>query len=353
MKPLYVVGTSGSGKTATCLGLIQKFMEKGLKVSYFKPVGNVGDSRGREDEDAKLMKHVLDMDAPLDKITPFTLTFDYLDKYPKENAADYMDTVVGCYAEVSEGSDLVVMEGTTNTQAMISLGLGASDIAAKLNAKILVIGMVKNDFRLDNLLMQNEYMMDKGADIVGTVFNFVPPDITDKTINTYVPILEERGSRVLGVVPESKELTSPTVQEVYDILGGELLVGEDRMGLLVKTILIGAMNVDSALEYFKKSPEKAVITGGDRTDVALAALDTDTSALILTGDLHPDHRVLEKAKEKSIPTILVPHDTYSTVEKLHYMSRKIKPEDERSLKLTKELVGEYIDWEAVLQDLPS
>ncbi|MFQ5815812.1 MAG: phosphotransacetylase family protein [Candidatus Hydrothermarchaeaceae archaeon] len=351
MKPLYVVGTSGSGKTATCLGLIQKFREEGLKVSYFKPVGNVGDAEGKEDEDAKLMKHVLDMKAPIGKITPYTLTFDYLEKYPKEGAGRYLDTVVRCYEEVSEGSDLVVMEGTTNPQAMVSLGLGASDIATKLGAEILVVSMVKNDFRLDNLVMQNEYMKDRGAHIVGTVFNFVPPDITEKTLNTYVPILEDRGFRILGVVPESKDLTSPTVQEVHDILGGELLIGEDRMGLLVKTILIGAMNVDSALKYFKKSSEKAVITGGDRTDIALAALDTHTSALILTGDLHPDHRVLSKAKEKGVPTILVPHDTYTTVERLHDMSRKIKPEDERSLKLTRELVGEYIDWEEVLLNL--
>jgi len=351
MRPLYVVGTSGSGKTATCLGLIQNFKEKGLKVSYFKPVGNVGDSQGKEDEDARLMKHALDMKAPLDKITPFTLTFDYLDKYPIEKASEYIGKIVSCYEEISKGSDVVVIEGTTNTQAMISLGLSASDIAKKLKAKVLVVGMVKNDFRLDNLLMQNEYMKDEGADIVGTVFNFVPPKITEKTLNVYVPILEEKGPRVLGVIPESKDLTSPTVQEVHDILGGELLVGEDRMDLLVKTILIGAMNVESASRYFEKSKEKAVITGGDRTDIALAALETDTSVLILTGDLHPDHRVIVKAKERDIPTILAPHDTYSTVERLHDMSRKIKPDDERSMKLTKELVDEYIDWDYILDSV--
>jgi hypothetical protein len=351
MKPLYVVGTSGSGKTATCLGLIQKFKEEDLRVTYFKPVGTVGDSKDKVDVDAKLMKSLLEIKAPLNKITPFTLTFDYLEKYPREDSDKYLDIIVHNYEELSEGSDVVIVEGTTNPQAMISLGIGASDIATRLHAKVLVVSMVKNDFRLDNLLMQNEYMKSKRADIIGTVFNFVPPSITDKTLNTYVPILEERGFRVLGIVPESIELTSPTVQEVYDILGGELLVGENRMDLLVKTILIGAMNVESALNYFKRSPEKAVITGGDRTDISLAALDTDTSALILTGDLHPDHRVLSKAKEKDVPTILVPHDTYTTVEKLHDMSRKIKPDDRRSLKLTKELVGEYIDWEEILRSL--
>lgn len=351
MRPLYVVGTSGSGKTATCLGLAQKFIESGLRVAYFKPVANPGDTRSREDEDAKLMKAVLDMKTPLNKITPFSLTVDYLEKYPKEGASGYLDTVSKCYKEISEKKDIVIIEGTTNPQSMISLRLGATDIAKKIGGRVLMVSMVKNDFRLDNLVMHNEHMRGSGADLIGTVFNFVPPGVTEKTLNTYVPILEERGFRVLGVVPSSTDLTSPTVQEVYDKLGGELLVGEDHMGLLVKTILIGAMNVESAMNYFMRSEEKAVITGGDRTDIALAALDTNTSTLILTGDLHPDHRVLAKAKEKGVPTILVPHDTYATVERLRYMSRKIKADDERSLKLTKELVEEYVDWEEIMRSL--
>ncbi|MEE8167510.1 MAG: AAA family ATPase [Candidatus Hydrothermarchaeales archaeon] len=351
MSGLYVIGTSGSGKTATCLGLAQKFQEAGLRVSYFKPIGNVGDARITEDEDAKLMKHVLKMKAPLEKITLFTLGFDYLEKYDKNKSKEYLNVIADAYQEVSEGSDVVIIEGTTNPQAMLTLNLATADIASKLGVKMLMVSTIKNDFRMDNLLLHNEYLRSRGVNLIGTIINFVPPKTIEKTETLYAPILEKRGFRILGVVPESIELTSPTVQEIHDILGGEILTGEDSMQLLLKSFLIGAMTAESALNYFKTTPEKAVITGGDRSEIALAALETSTSALILTGDLHPDPRVLSKAKEKGVPTILVPYDTYTTVEKLHDISRKIKPDDERSKRLTKELVNDYCDWEEIIKEL--
>ncbi len=351
MNGLYVVGTSGSGKTAACLGLAQKFREADLKVSYFKPVGNFGGSFGLEDEDTKLMKQVLGMRAPLDKMTLFSLTFDYLERYDKDRSGEYLDSIADAYQEVADGADVVIIEGTTNPQAMLSLDLGVADIASRLKAKVVMVSTLKNDFRLDNLLLHNDYMRRRGVELMGTILNFVPPGIMDKTEEVYAPLLEAKGFKILGVVPESLELTSPTVQEIHDILGGEILVGEDRMDPLVKSFLVGAMTPESAIKYFNEAREKAVITGGDRSEIAFAALETNTSVLILTGDLHPDHRVLDKAREKAVPTILVPYDTYTTVEKLHEISRKIKPEDERSLRLTKELVGDFIDWEEILERL--
>ena len=38
-------------------------------------------------------------------------------------------------------------------------------------------------------------------------------------------------------------------------------------------MLVGAMSVESALSYFRRKPNKAVITGGDRADIQLAALE--------------------------------------------------------------------------------
>ncbi len=351
MNPLYITGTAGSGKTATCLGLAQILQESGLKVGYFKPVGNFGDGKSKEDLDSKLMKSVLGMRAPLEKMTLFNLSFDYLDKYDSAKSNEYRDSIKAAYKEISLDADVVIIEGTTNPQAMLSLGLGSAEIALMLGAKVVMVSTLKNDFRMDNLLLHNDYLKTKGVDLLGSILNFVPPDVAEKTEKIYAKILEKNGFKVLGIVPHSVELTSPTVQEIHDILGGEVLTGEGKMGVLVKSFLIGAMTPESAITYFKKAPEKAVITGGDRTGIALAALDTSTSALILTGDLHPDPRVIEKAREKGIATILVPYDTYTTVGKLNDISRKIKPDDERSKKLARNLVAQFCDWRGILEVL--
>lgn len=70
MKALYIVGTGGSGKTALCVALALKLVDEGRKVAYFKPIGNVGGSAGRQDEDAVLMKELLGMRCRLSRSCP-------------------------------------------------------------------------------------------------------------------------------------------------------------------------------------------------------------------------------------------------------------------------------------------
>ena len=67
-----------------------------------------------------------------------------------------------------------------------------------------------------------------------------------------------------------------------------------------------------------------MITGGDRPDIQLAALETSTKCLILTGNLHPSPIILNRAEELGVPMILVGQDTMTamqTIEKFFGRSR--------------------------------
>ncbi|MFZ5591935.1 MAG: DRTGG domain-containing protein, partial [Bacillota bacterium] len=112
-----------------------------------------------------------------------------------------------------------------------------------------------------------------------------------------------------------------------------------------------AMTLESALGYLRRAPNKAVITGGDRADICLAALETSTSALILTGGLYPDVKVIARAEEKGVPVILVHYDTYTTLEKFSEVSRHLRPEDEKSLRLTLQSIEQHCQWQAILEKL--
>ena len=83
-------------------------------------------------------------------------------------------------------------------------------------------------------------------------------------------------------------------------LRAEVLCGADHMGELVEHMLVGAMSAEAALTHFRRQAHKAVITGGDRADIQLAALDTSTRCLILTGNLYPSPVVLNRADELTI-----------------------------------------------------
>ena len=121
-------------------------------------------------------------------------------------------------------------------------------------------------------------------------------------------------SRVLGVLPRDPRLAAPTVAELAEGLHAEILCGADKTGELVEHMLVGAMSAEAALTYFRRQPNKAVITGGDRADIQLAALETSTRCLILTGNLYPSPVVLNRADELGVPMLLADMDTLRAIE---------------------------------------
>lgn len=352
---LYVAAATNQsiGKTAFCVGLILKLQEEGLKVGYFKPLDwQVTLKGGRTvGEDALLMKHVLKLKEPVDLITPILLEYQYLDQYSPQQTASLSDKINAAYQQISKGKDLMVMEALHEPCLGASLNLSAVELAKRLNSELLLVSTTYRDTAVDEILFEHLHVAKEGTECAGVVFNRVRKPIDKRLKNVVVPTLEKQGVQVWGLIPETTPLTAPTVKELAETLGGKLLCGEENVSNMVERYLIGAMTQESAIRYFRKAPGKAVITGGDRSDIALAALETDTSALILTGDLYPDVRVLARAKEKGVPVIVVSYDTFTTMERTRDITGKIKIGDEKRINLAKELVSKYVDWKGLLSCL--
>ncbi|MCL5934977.1 MAG: DRTGG domain-containing protein [Firmicutes bacterium] len=349
MKNLYVIGFPGSGKTMVALGLALKFQQEGKKVAYFKPVGAPLRASGSEDQDAVLMKDILSMENPISDIVPCTAGQSYLSGSKKKQ--DSADVILNAYQRVARGADVVLLDGAVFPYIYNTWGLDDVSLALKTGAKVLVTVKVENDFSIDQTLFLNEYLLNKKVPLVGNLFNNIPWPMLSKTKGVYAPILDGRGFRTLGVIPRRPEISAPTVEEFYNELGGEILAGHDRMNLLVEDIMVGAMTLEGALKYLRRSMDKAVIIGGDRADLALAALETSTSVLILTGGLYPDVKVLSRADEKGVPVILVHYDTYTTIEKLFKVTRHITPGDKAGIRIVLENIEEYCNWQAILEAL--
>jgi len=135
------------------------------------------------------------------------------------------------------------------------------------------------------------------------------------------------------------------------VLGGEILTGNIALDRPVEDIIIGAMTIESALGYLRRSPNKAFITGGDRADLALAALETSMSALILTGGLYPDVKILSRATEKGVPVILVHYDTYTTIEKLAQVTRHILPGDNKAINAARDNIDAHVNLQDIIGGL--
>jgi BioD-like phosphotransacetylase family protein len=164
-----------------------------------------------------------------------------------------------------------------------------------------------------------------------------------------IPILKKHNIDVLGIIPENIEMKAPTVREVCERTTAIILTGKDKVDNLIEDFLVGAMTPESALTYFRRTVRKAVITGGDRTDIQLAALQTDTSALILTGNIYPDVRVIARAEKLGVPILLVPYDTYTTVRNIEFLTGRIRANDTKKIQLAKTLVNTHVEWKKILK----
>ena len=50
-----------------------------------------------------------------------------------------------------------------------------------------------------------------------------------------------------------------------------------------------------------------------------------------------------------MPVILVHYDTYTTIERLHEVTRRIRPEDEIGIQIAKKNIADHCHWQAVVE----
>lgn len=347
MKTIYFSGKAGDGKTAAALGMGLKLRDEGLKVSYFKPLGFHKGLAKREDDDVVLMREVFDMPFSSDVISPVTLNPHYLTGLLLKGKESVLPLLDESYRRLGEGCDVLLIDGSMAPYIGYSQGLDDFSLAERWGAGLIYVVKADSDFEMDMGLLYSELWGCRDIDVIGVLFNNISRAQLDKTSGVYKPLLEQKELPVLGIVPRQEEIATPTVAEFYNALNGELLAAPDKLNRVVEDVIVGTMTTESALSYLRRAPNKALITGGDRSDLALTALETSTSVIILTGGLYPNVRVLARAEEKGVPVILVHDDTFTTVENLHSVFRSIHPDNAAAIKIVQQVIESYVDWTAV------
>lgn len=342
------------GKSSFCLGFALTLQEQGYNVGYFKPIGweMTRDSNGNKiDEDAQLMNYVLDLQLPQETIAPIILGSRYLEESTRFNLQQNRKRVIEAYYQAASDKDIMIIEGPHIMGVGTSIGIEASDIIQQFQSQGLMISKAQNDAMIDRIICQKECLDAKGMPFMGSILNFIQKTLIERVKGFGVPILEKHGINVLGIIPDNIALRAPTVGEICNNISCTVLTCNDQMDALVEDVLVGAMTPESALSYFRRSLRKAVITGGDRSDIQLAALQTDTSVLILTGNFYPDVRVLARAEELGVPVLLVPYDTFTTIEEIASLSGRIKATNTQKIQIAKDLVQNHVKWRDILQHI--
>jgi len=273
MANLYVTSAETfSGKSALCIGLGMRFRADGLKAGYMKPA-NVN-CRLREglpyDDDVTFAKQIFDMPEPPTLLGPVALTPAKLEQQLRGPETDYEPRFMEAFSQLSAGRDVMVLEGGRSWREGYVAGLSPKRVVELTRAQVLIVLKYEQTLLADRAVAAQDYF---GKALTGVVINETPRARLEDVNDTLVPYLKRHGLPVLGVLPKDSRLAAPTVAELAEGLHAEILSGAEKTGELVEHMLVGAMSAESALAYFRRTPNKAVITGGDRADIQLAALD--------------------------------------------------------------------------------
>lgn len=344
MASLFIVSTETfTGKTAVVAGLIRELRKDGYTAGYMKPVSATPRVTGTRlaDADAEFIRQAFDLPAPLNQIVPVRLTASVAEEALR-GERDLVDHVMRGFKALHDQVDALMIEGGGNLAEGALFGLSAPELIERLDLPAIAVTRYVGRLTGDELLLTRRLLGDR---LVGAVVNAVPVQQESVFKDLVLPRLENAGVEVLAVLPRQRLLMAATVQELADGINGEVLTGAEHMDALVENLAVGAMGVDNALTHFRRKANKAVITGGDRSDIQLAALETSTRCLVLTGNLRPSPLIVAQAEEHGVPIIMSQHSTLETVETINQFFGRTRFHQQAKLEQFYEIFDTHFDFD--------
>ena len=117
-------------------------------------------------------------------------------------------------------------------------------------------------------------------------------------------------------LPEDRLLAAPTVGRLIEASGARVLARSlEGDAAIIEHILVGAISHDATdVSYFERHPRTAVVTRAEKVDIALGALRSGVSCLVLSGGSEPSPYLLDRAAAGRDTTLLLaPEGTVETV----------------------------------------
>jgi len=330
---LYVTSLkAGVGKTAVCAGLAKHLDGDGRRVGYFKPMVADIREKGAVDSDAAFIRKVLRL---------------------KETAADLCPVIDGgnvardikkAYDKVAKGKDVVIVEGVWRLRPGAKPAEAADEVVKALKAKVIVVEPYSAELAETDLSAKYRGF---GESLLGVVVNRVPA----RRLDGLSERLSGGEAAVLGLLPEDRVLFGLTVGEIAERIDGEIISDSAKSGEVVENFMLGAMVVDEGPLYYGRRANKAAVLRSNRPDMQLAALETSTRCLVLSGGVEPTYPVITSAKDKGIPIILTGGDTNSVVNTLEMALGKPRFNQPKKLPRLREIMERHFDFQAVEQGL--
>ena len=347
---LYITSTEAkSGKSVVSLGIMEMLLAKMGKVAFFRPIipGN------REPDDhIHLISSYFDLNIPYDQMYGFTLN-EASHLVSTGRQSELFEGIIHKYSRLREESGFVLCEGTDfeSSTAALEFDINA-EISKNLGSSILLVANAHHETIADTVRSVEfslESLNDKGCHTIATIINRADHHDTDEMI-TRLKQSDLTSEQLIYAITDETSLGKPTVGEIAEILGAEVLYGEKQLHRHVYNFTVAAMQLQNFLTRVEHG--SLIIVPGDRIDVivgCLAAFSSasteDISGILLTGGLKPGKAIwkLIKGFPHMAPILSVRENTFPTATNVNGIHATISPNDDRKITSALALFEKCID----------
>jgi phosphate acetyltransferase len=335
VRSLYITTTEAySGKSLVSLGLTNQILLQTSRVGVFRPVIE-GTPDDGHDKNIELL------------LSYFNLGIDYEDTFAfyrdevssrliAGEQTEVLNTIFEKYKALESLCDFVVCIGSdfAGEGSALEFDFNA-EVARNLGAPVIIVsgGVGRNVNTIVGVIhaMRDAYV-ERGCEVIGAVANRVDSEIAAVLLERLRNEMSGDGM-LLSVIPAHKALSSPTMGEVTDYLGAQILYGSEQLDRLAYHNLVIAMQIPNYLPYL--TDNSLLITSGDRSDVLVSALQAHLSrnypqiaGIVLTGGLHPPPTVarLLDGMRPTVPILSTTRDTFETAAKVREVRSYITPD---------------------------
>ncbi len=373
-KSLFIAPTElDSGLTSVCLGLLRALDRVGVRVGFYKPVGQPGHSvRDDQDEDCSVpfVKARSDLSPPAP--IPLKQAQNLLNR---GKTGEFMEDMVGRFQTVARDVDVVIVEGLVPDRSEAYTARMNVEMARNLGSEVILVCNPghRTCKELDDWLDFSARLFadPKDPDVIGVVLNkvgepdlsgFLPalkqPDRTEAPdYGAECSILSSGRLRLLATIPWQSALLAPRVSDIARALPASVLHEGDIDSRRVQKVSVCARTIPNMIDTLK--PGTLMVTPGDREDIlvatAVAALNgVPLAGLMLTGGLMPDERTIElcrRALATGLPVLHTDTNTYETAHRLATLPVAVPADDLDRIEKVMEAVASRLDVDWLQQHL--
>ena len=347
---IYIASTQPrAGNLIVSIGFMEMLKGNFNSVAFFRPI--IPDGADREKDIEFMLKH-FELNIPYEDCCGFTKS-EYTKAYAEDKEEELFEALIYKIDQLHKTYDFILIEGyARNTFSSVfdfDINLKIARNLSTLFVPVIHAKGKSSENIINEIHIVSEAVRAEGCTILATFVNRCEQKVLT-TVKEHIDT--HKKEEHVYLLPELKELNTPTLNQIIDLVQAEVIMGStEQLQHLIYGNKIAAMSVENYLAHIDDGD--LVIVPGDRIDIILASIlsfygknHPSIRGMILTGGIAPNSsimRLLHDFNKVSIPILSVESDSYQTAIALDKVRADITVDSIRKISLVKGIFDAGID----------